>query len=131
MTAEINDIVAAASVTRARLAQLQESIVSMIDQIDHTAFLAARDLTQEERTQRAHLSAALSETMDAFQVLGLATFFAISNSATARNLGARMEIVNHRLKDDLDRLRQIAAIAGTVAAIADSLAKIAQALATL
>jgi hypothetical protein len=69
--------------------------------------------------------------MDAFQVLGLATFFAISNSATARNLGTRIEVVNLRLKDDLDRLRQIAAVAGTVAAIADSLAKIAKALAAV
>ena len=129
MTAD--EIVNAASATRAKLSALEHDLMSRIDAIEGAAFDAHRPFTQAESDERDRLRAALAEVRDAFRELGFVTLQQLDDSDTVKSLIRNMQDVNQEIKGDLDRLKRIALFADTAAKVADGLAQVAAGLAKL
>jgi hypothetical protein len=127
MTAQ--EILDAASGTRAALAALEQSLAARIDEIEGTAFDAHRPFTPAESSERDQLRASLSETRDAFRELAFVTLQQLDRSDTVKHLVRDMQDVNRQIADDLDRLKGIALFASTAAQVADGLAQVVAGLA--
>lgn len=127
----IDEILAEAKAARRHLADLEQQLQEEIDEISFSAFQQGRDMTEEEMTTRNSRRAEKAEARDAYVAMTFITLQRLNQSDELKQLIHRMDEINAGLKDDLDRLQQIARYAELAAKVADGLAKVAQKVAAV
>jgi hypothetical protein len=119
-------IVAEATKSRSRLADLDHALQSEIDEIVLGAARAGRPMSDAEKARRKALRASQSDVGDAFTALAFATLARLNQSADVVELKGKLDTINANLVDDLDRLKNIARYAAVAAKVADGLTKLAE-----
>ncbi|QEX24807.1 hypothetical protein FRZ61_47490 [Hypericibacter adhaerens] len=119
-------IVAEATKSRSRLADLDHALQSEIDEIVLGAARAGRPLSDDEKARRKSLRASQSDVGDAFTAVAFATLARLNQSADVEELKGKLDTINDNLTDDLNRLKNIARYAAIAAKVADGLTELAE-----
>lgn len=127
----VADIMADANVQRENLEELERSLQADIKQIDRTAFMESRPLTDDEKTHRAELRASQEKVGSAYVQWAYLTAKRLDDSAEVEVIKAKLDAVNLSLADDLGRLKDVERYAEIAAKVAEGAVKIAGKIAKL
>ncbi len=127
----VADIMADANAQRENLEELERSLQADIKQIDRTAFMESRPLTDDEKTRRAELRASQEKVGNAYVQWAYLTAKRLDDSAEVDVIKAKLDAVNLSLADDLGRLKNVERYAEIAAKVAEGAVKIAGKIAKL
>ena len=127
----VADIMADANAQRENLEELERSLQADIKQIDRTAFMESRPLTDDEKTRRAELRASQEKVGNAYVQWAYLTAKRLDDSAEVDVIKAKLDAVNLSLADDIGRLKNVERYAEIAAKVAEGAVKIAGKIAKL